>query len=61
RVTLGARGCLAMNPDGLTVLAGVRDLVVVRDGDAVLVCARHGAQAVRGAVDRLQGRLARYR
>ncbi|MGH9749273.1 MAG: mannose-1-phosphate guanylyltransferase, partial [Candidatus Polarisedimenticolia bacterium] len=42
RVTLGARGCLAMNPDGLTVLAGVRDLVVVRDGDAVLVCARHG-------------------
>jgi mannose-1-phosphate guanylyltransferase len=61
RVVLGARGCLAMNPGGLTVLAGVRDLIVVRDRDVVLVCARREAQSVREAVGHLNGRLARYR
>lgn len=61
RLTPGARGCLAVNPGGLTVLAGVQDLIVVRDRDVVLVCPRREAQSVREIVGHLNGRLARYR
>jgi mannose-1-phosphate guanylyltransferase len=40
-----ARDNLAFHPRGLTVLFGVRDLMVVRDGEVILVCPRgHGGR-----------------
>ncbi len=39
--------------DTLTALIGVQDLVIVRSGDAVLVCPRDRAQEVKRVVERL--------
>jgi mannose-1-phosphate guanylyltransferase/mannose-6-phosphate isomerase len=47
RVALNSRGNLAVNSEGLLVLWGVRDLLVVREGEAVLVCPRERAGNVR--------------
>jgi mannose-1-phosphate guanylyltransferase/mannose-6-phosphate isomerase len=57
RVILDASStrCAAFNPGGLTAFVGVRDLVVVRDGSAVLVCHRGAAQRVREVARRLRG------
>jgi len=53
-VAVGATGCLARVPAGkLIALVGVRDLVVVDTGDALLVCARDAAQDVKQVVDGL--------
>lgn len=60
-VDVNASGCLAINQDGLTVLVGVRDLVVVRSGSTVLVCHRAAGQEVREAVQRLRGPLEVHR
>jgi mannose-1-phosphate guanylyltransferase/mannose-6-phosphate isomerase len=59
-VTSGSQRCVAFNPGGLTAFVGVRDLVVVRDGDVVLVCQRDGSQAVRRVVVQLRESLARH-
>jgi mannose-1-phosphate guanylyltransferase len=48
-----ARGNIASTDAGVVVLVGVDDLVVIRDGDAVLVIPRGRAQDVRVAVDGL--------
>jgi mannose-1-phosphate guanylyltransferase len=40
-------------PDTLTALVGVRDLVVVRSGECVLVCPRERAEEVKRIVERL--------
>jgi len=48
-----ARGNVASTDAGVIVVIGVDDLVVVRDGDAVLVIPRARAQDVRLAVDGL--------
>jgi mannose-1-phosphate guanylyltransferase len=56
-IGLGARDCITVNSAGITVLVGVRDLIVVRDGEAVMVCARGLSQQVRRAQGRLTGRL----
>jgi mannose-1-phosphate guanylyltransferase/mannose-6-phosphate isomerase len=56
RLTLDADGCLTVNEGGLNVLVGVRDLVVVRTKDVVLVCKRHASQRIRDVVARLHGR-----
>ena len=42
-------------PETLTALIGVEGLVVVRSGDAVLVCPRDRAQEVKRIVERLRG------
>jgi len=60
-LVVDASGCQAINPEGLTVLVGVDDLVVVRSGSTVLVCHRAAAQGVRQAVRRLRGALAARR
>ena len=50
-----ASGCIAWNRKGeLTVLLGVRDLVVVRAGKATLVCPRDRSQDIREIVARLE-------
>ena len=59
-VQSGSKRCAAFNPGGLTAFVGVRDLVVVRDGDVVLVCRRDASQGVRKVVARLRGSLSRH-
>jgi mannose-1-phosphate guanylyltransferase len=50
-----AAGCIAWGKTGeLTVLLGVRDLVVVRAGKVTLVCPRERAEDVRRVVARLE-------
>ena len=44
----------------LTALIGVRDLVVVRSGDAVLVCPKDRAQDVKRIVDQLGGDASKF-
>ena len=60
-VSVDAGGCVVYAPDRLVALVGVRDLVVVESGGALLVCPRDRAQDVR-AVTRLlaQRRLGRF-
>lgn len=43
-------------PGALVCVAGVKDLVVVATGDAVLVCDKHRAQQVRDIVEKLKAR-----
>jgi len=50
-LAIGARGCEAINPGGMTVFVGVADLVAVRSGDALLVCHRDAVQRVREIPD----------
>ncbi len=55
-VTRDARDCIVYGePETLTALIGVEGLVVVRAGDAVLVCPKERAQEVRAIVDLLAG------
>lgn len=52
---LDSEGNLVYGGSGeLTALVGVRDLVVVRAGDAVLVCDRNRTEDVRALVERLK-------
>jgi len=61
-LALDAKDCLVWNPGRLTALVGVRDLVVVDTGDALLVCDAALDQRVREIVAALQGKkkLGRY-
>ena len=53
-VSEDARGCLAYaEGDEVIALVGVKDLVVVRAGNATLVCPRERAQEVKRIVERL--------
>jgi mannose-1-phosphate guanylyltransferase len=51
---LDSRGCLVYNPGRLTALVGVRDLIVVEAGDALLVCASSQDQRVKEIVEILR-------
>jgi mannose-1-phosphate guanylyltransferase len=53
-LALDARGCLVYNPGRLTALVGVRGLVVVEAGGALLVCAAGQDQRVREVVAALR-------
>jgi mannose-1-phosphate guanylyltransferase len=55
-VSLDSRNCLVRGNDRLVALLGVRDLIIVDSGDALLVCPRERAQDVRKMVDELQSR-----
>lgn len=59
-LAVDARNCLTVSDDGLIALAGVRDLIVVRSGDVVLVCPRNAAQKVRDLVHALRGPLLKF-
>ena len=60
-VTEDSSGCVAYaEGDEVIALVGVRDLVVVRAGDATLVCPRERAQDVKKIVERLAARGARF-
>ena len=53
-LSLDARGCLVWNPGRLTALVGVRDLIVVDAGDALLVCDAAMDQRVKDVVAALK-------
>lgn len=53
-ITLDSSGCLVEAPGRLVALIGVRDLVVVDSGDALLVCRRNECQRVREVVEALK-------
>jgi mannose-1-phosphate guanylyltransferase len=53
-LALDAKGCLVWNPGRLTVLVGVRDLIVVEAGDALLVCDTSLDQKVKDVVEALK-------
>lgn len=53
-VALDAKGCLIWNPGRLTALIGVRDLIVVDTGDALLVCDAALDQKVKEIVEGLK-------
>lgn len=59
-LALDAKGCLVWNPGRLTALVGVRDLIVVEAGDALLVCDASLDQRVRDVVAALK-RKGKYR
>jgi mannose-1-phosphate guanylyltransferase len=53
-VARDARDNIVVDPEGLTALLGVRDLVVVRAGDILLVCHRDKVQSIRNLVEQLK-------
>jgi mannose-1-phosphate guanylyltransferase/mannose-6-phosphate isomerase len=55
-VVLDSDRCVSVNPGGITVLIDVHDLVVVRDGGAILVSPRASVQRVREAQQLLRTR-----
>lgn len=61
-VAVDCAGTISVCDRGLVAALGVRDLIIVRSGDAVLVCPRSRAQDVRAVLERLrqQPRLKRY-
>ena len=53
-VALDAKDCLVWNPGRVTALVGVRDLVVVDAGDALLICDAALDQKVKDVVEALK-------
>jgi mannose-1-phosphate guanylyltransferase len=53
-LALDANANIVMDSQGLTALLGVDHLLVVRAGDAILVCRRDRAQDLRRLVARLE-------
>ena len=53
-LAVDSKGCLVWNPGRLTALIGVRDIVVVEAGDALLVCDAALDQKVKEIVDALK-------
>ena len=53
-LALDARDCLVWNPGRLTALVGVRDLIVVEAGDALLICDAAHDQKVKDVVEELK-------
>ena len=53
-LALDARDCLVWNPGRLTALVGVRDLIVVEAGDALLICDAAHDQKVKDLVEELK-------
>ncbi len=55
-VSLDARNCTVYNPDRLTALIGVEDLIVVETEDALLICRRDMDQKVKELVSMLHSK-----
>ncbi|MDP6418254.1 MAG: mannose-1-phosphate guanylyltransferase [Candidatus Krumholzibacteria bacterium] len=53
-LSLDSRDNVVYSPEGLVALLGVKNLVVVRDGERVLVCDRKRVQELRKLVERLE-------
>lgn len=53
-LALNSKGCLVWNPGRLTALVGVRNLIVVEAGDALLICDAALDQKVKEIVEALK-------
>ena len=53
-LSLNAHNCFVYNPDNLTALVDVRDIIVVNTGDALLVCHKDSDQKVKELVNTLK-------
>ncbi len=53
-LNVNSKGCYVSSPEKLVALVGVRDLVVVDTGDALLICKKSAAQDVKDVVDQLK-------
>lgn len=53
-LALDSRDCLVYNPGRMTALIGVRDLIIVEAGDALLVCSSGQDQRVKEVVAKLR-------
>jgi mannose-1-phosphate guanylyltransferase len=55
-VTIDSRGCLVYGGGKLVALVGVKNLIIVNTGDALMVCAEERAQEVKKVVEELEQR-----
>lgn len=53
-VALDSRECLVYNPEKLTAIVGVEDLIIVNTESALLVCRRQDDQRLREIIERLK-------
>ncbi len=56
---IGSSGCLLYSPGKLTVLIGLKDVIIVDTKDALLVCRKNQDQRVRHVIEALQKKRAR--
>jgi len=49
-IAVDSEGCLVFNPDKLTAMVGVKDLIIVNTGDALLVCRKDRDQQVKDVI-----------
>ena len=55
-ISLDSSQCIVYSPKKPVALLGVKDLVIVEDGDALLVCKKERAQDVKKIVEILQSK-----
>jgi mannose-1-phosphate guanylyltransferase len=60
KLVLDSQGCLVYAPGKLTVLVGVKDLIVVDAGDALLICRKDLDQKVKDIVEILKRENKKY-
>jgi mannose-1-phosphate guanylyltransferase len=53
-ILLDSQDCLVYNPDKLTALVGVKDIIVVDTPDALLICRKDQDQKVKDVVGKLK-------
>jgi mannose-1-phosphate guanylyltransferase len=53
-IILDSQNCLVYNPDKLTALVGLRDLIVVDTGDALLIAHKSQDQKVKDIVEKIK-------
>ena len=49
-IAVESDGCLVFNPDKLTALVGLKDIIIVNTGDALLVCRKDRDQQVKDVI-----------
>jgi len=55
-ITLNSSGCIVMSDGGIVGCLGLKDTIVIRTPDAVLVCHRNAAQDIKKIVQQLRTR-----
>jgi len=55
-LTMDSSGCVIRGGKNLIAVLGMKDIVVVEAGEAVLVCPRHRSQDVRRVLEELKER-----
>ncbi len=53
-LSINSHNCIVYNPEKLTALVGVQDIIVVNTGDALLVCHKDSDQKVKDLVETLK-------